>query len=277
MSRLFRGRKQLQKTLLGAERGRPAGAHHRLERVPRAEEAGLTRRSVRPGTTPHELSRTRDSADALPRRRADRRGAGGRRGPPRGLRQLRHARRGRAPQPLLDPRARRRTGARRRPCASARGCSTRVRREDDDGSAVFALGAPRRGGRRGHPGRGLGNQQYRVHQRGLYEQDAALRHARQFPLEIQQPRADDIERWFGGKLDHPVTVPHFPNATAAGAPPAAGARQARGVHPLRRSQAHGAVRLRRRPRGRRGLEPAVGTSTATTWSAGARATSCTSW
>jgi anti-sigma factor (TIGR02949 family) len=57
---------------------------------------------------------------------------------------------------------------------------------------------------------------YRNHQRRLYEQDAALRHARQFPLEIQQP-PEAIERWFGGKLDHKVMVPRFPNAQAAGA------------------------------------------------------------
>jgi anti-sigma factor RsiW len=63
----------------------------------------------------------------------------------------------------------------------------------------------------------VANHQYRAFQRGLFERDAALRHARQFPLEIYQPRAQDIERWFGGKLDHPVTVPHFANATAAGA------------------------------------------------------------
>ncbi len=61
-----------------------------------------------------------------------------------------------------------------------------------------------------------GHQGYRTHQRHLYEQDAAMRHARQFPLEIQQP-PDAIERWFGGKLDHPVNLPRFPNATATGA------------------------------------------------------------
>jgi anti-sigma factor RsiW len=61
------------------------------------------------------------------------------------------------------------------------------------------------------------NHQYRAWQFGLYEQDAALRHSRQFPLEILQPRAEAIEAWFGGKLDHRVNVPRFPNATAAGA------------------------------------------------------------
>lgn len=63
----------------------------------------------------------------------------------------------------------------------------------------------------------VGAQQYRLHELWLYEQDAALRHARHFPLEIRQPRADAIEAWFGGMLDHRVTVPQFPNATATGA------------------------------------------------------------
>lgn len=62
----------------------------------------------------------------------------------------------------------------------------------------------------------VGNQQYKGHQRRLYEGDAALRHARQFPLEIEQS-PDAIERWFGGKLDYPVNVPRFPNANATGA------------------------------------------------------------
>lgn len=62
----------------------------------------------------------------------------------------------------------------------------------------------------------IGYHGYRGHQRRLYEQDAAMRHARQFPLEITQS-GDAIERWFGGKLDHPVTLPRFPNSTATGA------------------------------------------------------------
>lgn len=61
-----------------------------------------------------------------------------------------------------------------------------------------------------------GHHQYRTYQRRLYEQDAALRHARHLPLEIQQS-PDAIERWFGGKLDHPVSLPRFPQAQAAGA------------------------------------------------------------
>ena len=62
----------------------------------------------------------------------------------------------------------------------------------------------------------IGNHVYRTHQLNLYAQDAAMRHARQFPLEITQS-PDGIERWFGGKLDHPVNLPRFPNATATGA------------------------------------------------------------
>lgn len=62
----------------------------------------------------------------------------------------------------------------------------------------------------------VGNHQYRTHQLRLYEQDAARRHARQFPMEIEQPR-EAIEAWFGGKLDHRVHVPRFPNARATGA------------------------------------------------------------
>lgn len=59
------------------------------------------------------------------------------------------------------------------------------------------------------------HQGWRVHQRRLYEQDAASRHARQFPLEVEQS-PEGIERWFGGKLDHRVSVPRFPNARATG-------------------------------------------------------------
>lgn len=62
----------------------------------------------------------------------------------------------------------------------------------------------------------VSHQAWRGYQRRLYEQDAALRHARQFPLEIEQS-PENIERWFGGKLDYRVTVPSFPNSKAAGA------------------------------------------------------------
>lgn len=59
--------------------------------------------------------------------------------------------------------------------------------------------------------------EYRVFLRRRYVEDAALRHARQLPLEIQQPSPEQLEAWFRGKLDHPVSVPRFVNATAAGA------------------------------------------------------------
>lgn len=61
----------------------------------------------------------------------------------------------------------------------------------------------------------LSHQGYRAHRRHLYEQDAVLRHTRQFPLEYL--KRDGIERWFAGKLDHPVNLPPFPTATATGA------------------------------------------------------------
>lgn len=63
----------------------------------------------------------------------------------------------------------------------------------------------------------VSHHEYRLHQLRLYEQDAALRHSRHFPMEIEPPRAEAIEAWFGGKLDHPVNVPRFPNARAVGA------------------------------------------------------------
>lgn len=61
-----------------------------------------------------------------------------------------------------------------------------------------------------------GHHVWKNHQRGLYEQDAAMRHARQFPLEIERS-PEEMERWFGGKLDYRVNVPTFPNARAQGA------------------------------------------------------------
>jgi anti-sigma factor (TIGR02949 family) len=58
---------------------------------------------------------------------------------------------------------------------------------------------------------------YRSYQRNLYVQDAASRHARAYPLEVQKPSADQLAAWFDGKLDHHVVVPAFPNAVAQGA------------------------------------------------------------
>jgi len=63
---------------------------------------------------------------------------------------------------------------------------------------------------------GVGHQQYRSFQRRLYVEDAAERHARQFPLEVQAS-PERLEGWFSGKLDYRVSVPSFPNARAAGA------------------------------------------------------------
>ena len=63
----------------------------------------------------------------------------------------------------------------------------------------------------------LGHWQYRAHQRRLYSVDAVERHARQFPLEVRQPSPEQLEAWFGGKLDHRVALPRFPNAVAEGA------------------------------------------------------------
>lgn len=60
------------------------------------------------------------------------------------------------------------------------------------------------------------NQGWHLRQRQLFVDEAARRYARQLPLEIHgQPEA--LEAWFGGKLDHRVTVPHFAHATTAGA------------------------------------------------------------
>jgi anti-sigma factor RsiW len=60
-------------------------------------------------------------------------------------------------------------------------------------------------------------QQYRSFQRRLFVEDAALRHAKHFPLEIHQPSPEQLEGWFTGKLDYRVAVPQLPNAHASGA------------------------------------------------------------
>lgn len=62
----------------------------------------------------------------------------------------------------------------------------------------------------------VGDWQWHQWQRRLFVEEAARRHARQLPLEMQgQPEV--LEAWFGGKLSHRVSVPRFPNATTAGA------------------------------------------------------------
>jgi anti-sigma factor RsiW len=61
----------------------------------------------------------------------------------------------------------------------------------------------------------LGYQWHRQVLRQSYEKDAALRHARQFPLEIRD--GQNIEAWFVGTFDHPVMIPQFPGVVLAGA------------------------------------------------------------
>jgi anti-sigma factor (TIGR02949 family) len=58
---------------------------------------------------------------------------------------------------------------------------------------------------------------YRSYQRRLYVEDAASRHARAYPLEVQKPSAEQLAAWFDGKLDHHIDVRAFPNAVAQGA------------------------------------------------------------
>ncbi len=63
----------------------------------------------------------------------------------------------------------------------------------------------------------LGHHQWRTFQRRLYFEDAAQRHARHYPMEIDRPSPEQLEAFFGGKLDHRVAAPRFLNATASGA------------------------------------------------------------
>jgi anti-sigma factor RsiW len=51
-----------------------------------------------------------------------------------------------------------------------------------------------------------------------YLDDAAARHARQLPMEIEikDGAPEQMEAWFGGKLDHRVAIPRLPNATVTG-------------------------------------------------------------
>jgi len=57
----------------------------------------------------------------------------------------------------------------------------------------------------------------RAPSRGPYVEDATLRHARGLPLEIKDAPPEQVEAWFGDKLDHRVPVPRLNNATVAGA------------------------------------------------------------
>lgn len=47
--------------------------------------------------------------------------------------------------------------------------------------------------------------------------DAAARHAKRFPMELQHQSPRQIEAWFDGKLSHRISVPSFANAVPAGA------------------------------------------------------------
>jgi len=58
---------------------------------------------------------------------------------------------------------------------------------------------------------------YRPASSMVFIEDAARRHAKALPLEIQQVSPENFEAWFAGKLNHRVPVPQLPNATLAGA------------------------------------------------------------
>lgn len=62
-----------------------------------------------------------------------------------------------------------------------------------------------------------GYQSFRTFKRNQYVEDVVAHHVRRFPMEIERPSSRQIEAWFGGKLDHRVSVPQFPNRVAAGA------------------------------------------------------------
>lgn len=53
--------------------------------------------------------------------------------------------------------------------------------------------------------------------RQRYVESAALNHARGLPLEISRVPPENVEAWFGGKLDHRVAVPRLQRASLAGA------------------------------------------------------------
>ena len=57
---------------------------------------------------------------------------------------------------------------------------------------------------------------YRPDSSVVFIEDAARRHAKALPLEIQQVSRENFEAWFAGKLNHRVPVPQLPNATLAG-------------------------------------------------------------
>lgn len=58
---------------------------------------------------------------------------------------------------------------------------------------------------------------WRSPSRNPYQEDAALHHARELPLEIRDTEPEQVEAWFGGKLDHRVAVPQLADFHVAGA------------------------------------------------------------
>ncbi len=64
---------------------------------------------------------------------------------------------------------------------------------------------------------GISSYLYWPRDRDRFLEDAARRHARALPAEITDAAHETVEAWFGGKLDHRVPVPRFPNARVAGA------------------------------------------------------------
>jgi anti-sigma factor RsiW len=64
---------------------------------------------------------------------------------------------------------------------------------------------------------GVGYRRLRAPARQSFVEDAARWHAKRLPFEIQKESHEQVEAWFGGKLDHHVSVPHLHNATMSGA------------------------------------------------------------
>jgi len=50
-----------------------------------------------------------------------------------------------------------------------------------------------------------------------YREDAVRRHTKRLPTEVAGTSRENVEAWFDGKLDHRVSVPHWPNVKLSGA------------------------------------------------------------
>ncbi|WP_434389854.1 anti-sigma factor family protein [Melittangium boletus] len=50
-----------------------------------------------------------------------------------------------------------------------------------------------------------------------YREDAVRRHTKKLPAEVAGTSRETVEAWFDGKLDHRVSVPHWPNVRLSGA------------------------------------------------------------